>query len=606
MKCFWIPLLMSGVVCMAAEPVKGVPLVAESGPAWEASLGREFPGAAASMSQAKVGARSKVARLHYDLGCGAAKPKAASGKACGRYVAMSLRLKAPMAVGPSERPAIAFDIRNLDGHAQTSLRVVDATGQNHQFKARARSLENPSGQAWQRVQVGVGKSRAFWGGAADGVLHPPIKALSVLVGDMGLLQPPGIVEVDNLTYLPSNDVAYQLKLDGPLSGQTFAPSYVGRLAVALHRPLEFHQLDKARSAGITVIRTDVYWDKVESGGKFNFDRYEKLASELSKRGMSALWILDYGHPEHGGKAPLTERDRAAFAEFARQAARHLKGKSTLGFEIWNEPNLAHYWPKPDPVAYATLLSEAMKAIREVQPAAVVVSAGLANTDEGYLLRMAESGKLAGVSAVSLHPYRKEGPESFATFVAPLQQVLQAHGVQAPLWDTEWGYSSFGDIDAKEFGHGHDPRALRQQGILVLRKVLTQLALDIPLHTIYDMTDDGDDPRNREHNFGLLTRDGADKPAMTGLRSLLTAQTGRVFKGPAPDVPPGLHVLRWDSPTDQTYAVWVDTPDRTAVVSLPKAVKVKKGLWWDGKPWQGKADSVRLTEQDGPLFVTVGR
>lgn len=591
--------------CFAGAPERGaVPLTTGSGNAWETSVGREFPGAAASMSHGKADGRPQVTRLRYDLGCGTDKPKAAGGKACGRYVAMSLQLKTPMAVGPSDQATLAFDLRNLDARAHTSLRIQDATGQNLQFKARARTLENASGQAWQRVQVNVARSQAFWGGAKDGVLHPPIKSVSVLVGDMGLQQPPGEVEVDKLAYLPSNDVAYELKASAPLSAQTFAPSYVGRLAVAVHRAsTDLRQLDQALSAGIKVIRTDVYWEKTEVDGKFNFERYEKLAAELNKRGMSALWLLVYGHPQHGGKTPQTDEDRAAYAEFARQAALHLKGKATLGFEIWNEPNLEHYWTKPDPVAYASLLSSAMKAIRQVDPGAVVVSGGVANTDEAYLQKMAASGKLDGVSAVSLHPYRKDAPESYAAFVAPLKQMLQAYGVKAPLWDTEWGYSSSGDIEAARFGQGRDPRALRRQGILVLRKVLTHLALDTPLHTIYDMTDDGDDPSNREHNFGLQTRQGADKPAMTGLRTLLKAQTGRVFKGFVTDVPPGVHVLRWESASDQVDAVWVDTPDRTVNLTLPKGAKAMQ--WWDGKA-QDKVGSLKLTEQDGPLFVTVAR
>jgi len=85
--------------------------------------------------------------------------------------------------------------------------------------------------------------------------------------------------------------------------------------------------------------------------------------------------------------------------------------------------------------------------------------------------------------------------------------------------------------------------------------------------------------------------------------LLKAQTGRVFKGFVTDVPPGVHVLRWTSAADQVDVVWVDTPDRTLNLTLPKGAKAVQ--WWDGKA-QDKVGSLKLTEQDGPLFVTMSR
>jgi len=36
--------------------------------------------------------------------------------------------------------------------------------------------------------------------------------------------------------------------------------------------------------------------------------------------MSVLWILDYGHPDHGGGTPRTPQDVAAFGRFVEAAA----------------------------------------------------------------------------------------------------------------------------------------------------------------------------------------------------------------------------------------------------------------------------------------------
>jgi hypothetical protein len=77
--------------------------------------------------------------------------------------------------------------------------------------------------------------------------------------------------------------------------------------------------------------------------------------------MGALWILDYGHPDHGGSVPRTTDDIVAFGRFAEAAAEHFEGRNVRD-EIWNEPDVEHFWP---PVAnveeYPALLRQAAKS-----------------------------------------------------------------------------------------------------------------------------------------------------------------------------------------------------------------------------------------------------
>jgi hypothetical protein len=388
-----------------------------------------------------------------------------------------------------------------------------------------------------------------------------------------------------------------------LSNVTFPSTYVGRIGAGVRTTVG---LDKLKDVGITVVRKDLRWDGVETAGVFNFSRYDELTAALTSRGMSILWILDYGHPDHGGAAPKTDADQSAYAEFAKQAALRYKTQKVTGYEIWNEPNMEKRWPTPDPAVYANLLNKAARAIHLADPTAKVVSGGIANMDASYLLGMINTGKLTGIDAVGLHPYRKTAPETFASEVAPLQQMVASKGVSTVLWDTEWGYSSFEDISATVYGNGRDPRAWRRQGVLVLRKVLTQLALNTPVSIIFDLFDGGTNPIEREENFGLLTSDGADKPGMVAMRNLYSAQKGRVFKGFLPDVPPGLHVLRWDGTSDRAFALWTDTNDRKVTVQLPSTIKTVTR--WDGTTVtptvNGSTRTVVMSEADGPLFVTI--
>lgn len=571
-------------------------------PNWSFSPGAEFPGAGGRI-ESRVSQGKKLAVLHYQLGCEAKRAILPGGtKSCGRYVAMSYRPDPPIEVAPGDAPTLVLDLLNPQGVLHPSLRVKDATGQTLQFRIPSRTLENVDGKSWQRVQQFVGRGGQYFGGAADGILHPPIKEISVVAGDTGLLFPPGELQVANIHYLSTDSATTDLATLQFQQRNPMADTYVGHLAVTAHAPSGV-ALDKAKAAGIRIIRTDLFWPAVERNGGFNFERYDRLAEELRKRGMSALWILDYGHPDHGGGPPLTPEQRQAYAEFATQVAKRYRGAVTYAIEIWNEPHLDKYWKNPDPLAYGQLLYDAAKAIKKVAPEVKVVSSGVGTPDVPFIVKMLSVSKTWPIDAIGLHPYRKGNPENHAAYVEPMRQAIEAEGSSLPVWDTEWGYSSAVDLDRAEYGDGRDPRALNRQGQLQLRKVLTQMALGSELQTLYALNDEGNNPNDREHNFGLLTKDDQDKPAIEALRALYAAQSGRTFQGMATNAPPGLHVARWAGKGDVVYGIWADAGPRQFAVKLPSG----KLLYGDsGKRAGIQSGELTLLERDGVTFILMGR
>ena len=142
--------------------------------------------------------------------------------------------------------------------------------------------------------------------------------------------------------------------------------------------------------------------------------------------------------------------------------------------LWNEPNLAREWGgrPPDPAAYVELLRVAYRAIKEADPQAVVVSAGLAQTgtepgvsmaDDEYLQAMytAMGGDsnlyfdalgahalgfkaLPEVSPADAAANPEYGGQSFFTFcrVEDLRQIMEAHGdADKQVMITEFGWTS---------------------------------------------------------------------------------------------------------------------------------------------------------------------
>lgn len=573
---------------------------------WTFYNGAEFPGATGSLSESN-GIAAKGAKLAYNFSCGGIYWTAIASRDCGKYVSMNLaKLPTTMDFAGSTAPSISLDVRNLQATTSPTVRVVDSTGQTLQFKQLPlRPIENVSGSNWQRILVSLTKSDSFWGGANDGIVHLPIKQVAVLASNLGLATPPGELEVDNVSFVKSADTTFDLKVNPPLSAESFPSTYVGRMGVVWRPKFGYAALDKAVAVGLNVVRMDLNWEAVEINGKWNFNYYTGLATELAKRNVKILWILDYGHKDHGGATPLTAQDQAAYAEFARRTALAFKGTNLVGYEIWNEPNWQPFWPNPDPIAYSTLLGLTTDAIRSVDSSVKISTGGVADTDFDYVTTLLRTGRAAGVSAIGLHPYRKSDPETFAAQIAPFKQMAQSLGLNAEIWDTEWGYSAFSDIGSvSSYGDGHDPRALRRQAILTLRKVLTQIGANTPISILYELINEGNDPLEREHNFGLLNADLSDKPAIVGLRALFNAQNGRTLKGYLPDVPPGVHAIRWDGETTKAFVIWTDAPNGAKVqISLPNSVTSVKS--WDGTTLPNvNGGKFEIRETDGPVFVTI--
>ncbi len=573
---------------------------------WRYLPGEEFPGAIGGLSEAS-GIVGKAARLDYDLGCGTQIMLVRKTSSCGRYVAMSFNLPVPAAIS-SANAVLSFDTRTPQGVINPMVRVVDSTGQTHQYNVKGRSIESSTGEQWRKVHLPVSSSKDYFGGANDGVLHPPVRSITLGAGNLSQMQPPGWVEFDNVSLINDPKYDFELKPAAPVAAGSFYPTYVGRMAASTYiGNAKAH--DKALGIGIKIVRRDLSWAQIESKGVYNFTSPNIALEALQEKGMSVLWILDYGHPAYGGGPPVTEAARTAFSKFARAAAENFKGKANVvGFEVWNEPNGQHYWPNPDALAYATLFTRTAQAIRAGDPSAKIISGGLAGVDVDFAMKFAAAIQPNLIDYFAVHPYTNPAPEAYANGHDLLKKSIAAKGINKPVWDTEWGYSSYGDFDAAIYGNGFAPAARNRQAVLVLRKVLTELALNVQFMNIYGLVDYGSNPTSREANFGLLDKDAEEKPAYVGLRSLYSAQSGRVFKGFLPDVPPGVHVLRWDGASDKAFVIWSEVVGQKVSVKLPP--KAQAVRWWNGTSANlttvNSAQYLNLQEKDGPVFVTVAR
>src|SRR6185369_11269148 len=115
--------------------------------------------------------------------------------------------------------------------------------------------------------------------------------------------------------------------------------------------------------------------------------YAELLANLDRRGIRAVLILDYSNPlyeqEVTSTNPLTHQPHqttaspqhpegiAGFAAWAAAAAKRFQGRHVL-WELWNEPNIDFWSPKPDVTQYTALALAACKAIRQADPQATII------------------------------------------------------------------------------------------------------------------------------------------------------------------------------------------------------------------------------------------
>jgi len=327
------------------------------------------------------------------------------------------------------------------------------------------------------------------------------------------------------------------------------------------------ELGLLAATGVRWVRMDMFWNTVEQEqGRYTFGEYDALVAAMAQRGIRIVFILDYGNPNYDyGFAPHSPEARTAFTRFAAAAARRYQGKGII-WEIWNEPNLDHFWaPQADVQRYGTLLLQTAAAIRRADPTAFIVAPGTSGFDWPFLTALGDMGAFTTLDAVTVHPYGLEIPELAGPRYVELAKLLHRYSPawKIPVLSGEWGYSSVRGGISEE-----------QQAQNLTRQWLVNLLYDVNLSIWYDWRDDGVDAAEIEQNFGTVHHDLSPKPTYRAARTLLTTLEGYHFLRRIPlesqhENSNADYVLLFAKEDLAAMAVW--TISETHTISLPLAV-----------------------------------
>ncbi|EIV6644768.1 hypothetical protein QEF67_001113 [Klebsiella aerogenes] len=281
---------------------------------------------------------------------------------------------------------------------------------------------------------------------------------------------------------------------------------------------------------IESIRTDYPWRNVEKEkNKFNpgNKKLESFIKTASTNGIKPVLILDYGNPLYEkmsaknpqGK-PTSDITIDAFVRYAEWTTEHF-GKDVGVYEIWNEwiqgagkLNKLEAVGEASALNYAKLVVRTCNAIKKIDKDKKIIigSTSAAKPSEIRWLTtvLAHEGVLSCIDGISLHIYgfsvnQKLSPQKTILPVIVLQDYLKKKFMlkeELPFYITEIGVPSVSGASYNQMDIDNYFRYI----IAEFRKLDYVKGI-----WWYDFIDDGNDKKNKEHNFGILTEEFNAKP-----------------------------------------------------------------------------------------------
>ncbi len=195
-----------------------------------------------------------------------------------------------------------------------------------------------------------------------------------------------------------------------------SPGY-GMQAFLWWRPeVAQRDLELIRDAGFGWVKQAFAWREIEGAGKgyLDWSITDRIIQQIEDVGGLRLivrldseptWASGQSYPNPQGIVMSPPNRLQDYADFCYAVASRYRGR-IAAYQIWNEPNLSREWggAAPDPAAYVEMLKVGYDAIKQADPNAIVISAGLAPTTRFDRVAMPDTEYLKRMYAAGAQPY----------------------------------------------------------------------------------------------------------------------------------------------------------------------------------------------------------
>ncbi|MDP8243721.1 MAG: cellulase family glycosylhydrolase [Candidatus Hinthialibacter antarcticus] len=362
------------------------------------------------------------------------------------------------------------------------------------------------------------------------------------------------------------------------------------------------EMDMMQQAGFGVVRMDLKWEVVEKEkGVYDFSGYRKLTNAMRKRNQIPLYILDYSNPLYEeSRAVTTPEGRKAFARFAVEALVRL-GQGPVIWEIWNEPNLELFWDvQPSAEDYVMLVETTSKLMRRIDPHCTIVAPAISQIKIDYLTQCFELGMLQWIDAVSVHPYRTSEPETVMEEYSALRKVIDKYSPDrfVPILSGEWGYSvhAYGDTYIDEM----------TQARYLARQFLSNFISGVRVSIWYDWRNDGDDPEEREHNFGTVDQNMEPKLAYWAAKTLTEQLRGMTYITRLKTSEKEDYLLLFSNSEREALAAWTTGRPHVIQLNLDASIDEATTLLGERMPLYRVGDKLEIKLTPEPVYLQAER
>ncbi|WP_277960634.1 hypothetical protein [Pseudomonas sp. RIT-To-2] len=384
-----------------------------------------------------------------------------------------------------------------------------------------------------------------------------------------------------------------------------------------------HQFQLASEAGIGSLREDAYWARVElQPGTLQVPASWRAYQEAREaRKLGNVVVLDYGNQFYDNNAlPRSPMVSTAFANYVDFVTRALAGTVNF-YEVWNEWDQAGPGDRAVSDDYASLVKLTRQQIQRNDPKAKVLAGAITSDglNKGFADRLVQAGLADQVDGLSLHPYvhcaGKQGktPESWIKWLSSIDQRLtRLAGKPVPLYLTEMSWPT-----SSEKTCGVDEPT--QAKFLARAYFLAKTRPNIKGMWWYDLVDDGVDPDEREHHFGLLRPGLEPKPAYRVLKAIAPFLAQYQYDSLKSLQTDELYLLNFTKGDEQVLVAWAVGDPRQVKIEAngrqqgpvqmvdthhPERGRTATGQWQCPKAEEEHCTTV-ITLDDFPRIISLG-
>jgi len=239
-------------------------------------------------------------------------------------------------------------------------------------------------------------------------------------------------------------------------------------------------------------------------------RYDYVVSRYQANDIRVVGMLAYGPKE---AKQFQVDDIGAWKRHIKEIVGRYKGSIKV-WQIWNEPDSPDFLWHNSPEEYRPILKSGYEAVKEADPEATVLSAGISYPNEGFIETMYQlNGDTFDHLALHLYYCRNYNADRNNTDLEDglnnlYENVIKKYRPDEKIWITEMGCSSEGGISAGLANEYLQKKVPYVVDLPYVDKVFLFTYRDRVIGNSY------------EDNFGLMTRDLSPKPAFWWYNSIL--------------------------------------------------------------------------------------